>query len=244
MSKTKLLLSLSIIFAAGSAVFAGVGTYKAYPKLKDAKEQGLGFLDTVKLVYKDYIPAAGALAGAGAVAVASGLISESDIRSAKGKFDQASRLYKDLSSKRATEISSKSVDISSIPQNDVIEIHDPISEAVFKTTRLQLSEAFSIINRKMLVFGGVMYSDFYKALGYDLPQKFKTLGWSYSTAAAMWVEPFVSCLLVSDEEKRFNIYYISTPQCSNDEMPVITEGESHDYLMFDPVENPESEDWV
>lgn len=248
--KGLLAITLGSVGLIGTAITAGVGTYKAYPKIKEAQEKEMGFIDTVKYVAGEYVPALAVTVITGGLIVGSEILGERKVNELtkkvtkyKDKFDTVSGWYKDQTKaikENADEETQKKIADATLENEktrmsdvDGMELvhtyYDPITKTEFEATKYDIYRALNVVNKDMLTVGEAMYSDFYSALSLELPKEFCEDGWSWGTSSAMWVSPFVE---IEEEVRDGKIYIYFVSDRGDGEM-----------MPFEPVENPGDEGW-
>lgn len=260
---TRALLVLGVVGSLASAVVAGVGTYKAYPELKagiDAKKKPL---DIAKSVAKHYIPALGIAVGTGALLIFGEVLGERKATELEGYLKRAKAKYNTVSNwyKNQSDVLKEHTDEGRIPLQEYNDIQeeaanrdadaicenssyskdpnkkckyvDTFGKIEFEATEFDICKALNRVNKELSLWGFAMYADFYDELGVNIPEKYANYGWSVYSANAMWVDPWVCIDTCKYDDGTVEFWFESD-----------IGGNERTRLAFDPVENPDSEDWM
>lgn len=238
MNKTRVLTVVSVVGVIGSAIASGIGTYKAYPKLKEAIQKKFGFWKTVRYVAKDYVAPAAIVAGTVGTVIATEVIGEKQtanltkaLANSVKEADTVKTWYKDQSNaikEEADENTQKKIkenvkkkEESRRASNDMTEYHkyrDVLTGVIIETTEMYLRCACEAVNKELIVTGAAPLITFYGELGAVLPNKFQRYGWSWDIANWKSVNPYLEFHLETNEKlssrsngEIIDFYYTASP---------------------------------
>ena len=210
MSKEKLLLIGGLFGVIGVGVASAYGTYKAYPKIMQMQKEGKKKTVIAKGIVKDYIPAIGTAAVTGGLFIANQVLGNkkmAELRYSLKKAKEQNTIVKSWFKEQSNAIEKHVPDeIKEEIKNDIslaqgtkaVETkglftiyYDEVSDSYFESTESDILRAQNEINKSLVTNGFCYYKDFYDSLGVSLSPAYHTIRWSYRTAHACWVEPWV-----------------------------------------------------
>lgn len=235
-----------------SSVAASYATYQSYDQINEGLDKGYPISQIAKQVGKNYIPAAGLVIIAGGFVVASEILGEHKIAMLEARakrylerFNTVRDWYvtqdkaiqnnapKDVQEAIERDIFMSDIDkcFDALQEGKMFTMYDPITDMEFTSTKAQMKFACMNVNKYMTCEGVAHYEELYSVLGLKVPKEYEKLGWSLSTADAMWVFPWLDVEFEKGSAGRLIIKYVSDRG----------DGKT---MSFEPVEDPESEGWL
>lgn len=251
------LIAGGIIGMFASSIVTAIATYKAYPIIQEGKDAGKSNMEIAKDVVKYYIPSLGVvIIGAGTLAVREFLGERKfnevchNLERAEDKYNKVSTWYRnqtealkevplDIEERKLlmdTIEKKEEIEYEKSPSTEICIFRNVVTGSEYEVTENDIYRGANVCNKLLVESGYAMCDDFDSSLGEDTPEDFRNFGWSWSTASAMWCNPWIDIKIVdtgkkNKDGKKIKDFYFICDINGKYESP------------FEPVEDPTNEGW-